>query len=218
LDGLVDLLRKDFEIIGVAHDGRTLIEMAKNKRPDVIVADIAMPSLNGIGAARILQKDLPSVKIMFLTMHADVSLVEEAFRFGASGFVLKTCDTSELVTAIQAVTRGATYITPSLGNGFNAYHYRPTRDLSRYVAYPTPARSAPTDCRRQNHEGSGGSYGDFDTHYGNTQIRNDAPTRRRHHCCALQVRHSYEFSRRPARGSFEKVTLENRQIGRSIQE
>src|SRR5215475_13126326 len=97
LDGLVDLLGKEFKVVGVAHDGRTLIEMAKNRRPDVIVADIAMPRLNGIDAARILQKDLHSGKIIFLTMHEDVSLVGEAFRVGASGFLLKMCDASELV-------------------------------------------------------------------------------------------------------------------------
>jgi DNA-binding NarL/FixJ family response regulator len=74
-----------------------------------------MPGLNGIDAARILRKSVPSGKIVFLTMHEDVSLVEEAFRVGASGFVLKMCDARELVNAIQSVARGATYITPSLG-------------------------------------------------------------------------------------------------------
>jgi len=91
-----------------------MIEMAKEKRPDVIVTDISMPNLNGIDAARILRQDIPSIKILFLTMHSDFPLVEEAFRVGASGFVLKTCDMSELVKAIHSIAKGSTYITPQL--------------------------------------------------------------------------------------------------------
>ena len=80
MDGLVNLLRQDFDVVGVARDGRMMIEMAKNKKPDVIVTDISMPHLNGIDAARILRKDLRSSRFVFLTMHADLPLVEEAFR------------------------------------------------------------------------------------------------------------------------------------------
>src|SRR5262249_38247088 len=114
LDGLVRLLRQDFNVVGTAHDGRSLIEMARQKRPEVIVMDIAMPSLNGIDGARILQKEGCSANVLFLTMHADLPLVEEAFRAGASGFLLKVCDSVEFVKAIQSVARGTTYITPLL--------------------------------------------------------------------------------------------------------
>jgi DNA-binding NarL/FixJ family response regulator len=114
MDGLANLLRQDFNVVGVARDGRTMVEMAKTKRPDVIVTDISMPHLNGIDAARILRKDLRSAKFVFLTMHADLPLVEEAFRVGASGFVLKMCDATEFVKAIRSVANGSTYITPLL--------------------------------------------------------------------------------------------------------
>lgn len=114
IDGLVHMLRRDFEVVGVARDGRTMIEMAKEKRPDVIVADISMPNLDGIDAARVLRQDVPSIKILFLTMHSDFPLVGEAFRAGASGFVLKTCDMSELVKAIHSIAKGSTYITSLL--------------------------------------------------------------------------------------------------------
>ena len=114
IDGLVHMLRRDFEVVGVARDGRTMIEMAKEKRPDVIVTDIKMPNLSGIDAARMLRQDIPSIKILFLTMHSDFPLVEEAFRTGASGFVIKTCDMSELVEAIHSIAKGSTYITPAL--------------------------------------------------------------------------------------------------------
>src|SRR5215468_11206598 len=114
IDGLVAMLGRDFQVVGGACDGRTMIEMAKEKRPDVIVTDISMPDLNGIDAARILRQDIPSTKILFLTMHSDFPLVEEAFRVGASGFVLKMCDMSEVMKAIHSVAKGSTYITPQL--------------------------------------------------------------------------------------------------------
>lgn len=114
LDGLVSVLQNHFNILGTARDGRSLIGMARQKRPDVIVMDTSMPSLNGIDATRILHKDPCSAKILFLSMHADVLLVEDAFRAGGSGFILKICDVEELVKAIQIVAGGAIYITPLL--------------------------------------------------------------------------------------------------------
>src|SRR5262249_52223438 len=84
LDGLIRLIQEDFDVLGTARDGRSLIEMAKAKRPDVIVMDISMPSLNGIEATRILQQEGCTAKVLLLTMHADLPLVEEAFRAGAS--------------------------------------------------------------------------------------------------------------------------------------
>jgi DNA-binding NarL/FixJ family response regulator len=129
LDGLVRLLRQDFNVLGTARDGRSLIEMALQKRPEVIVMDIAMPSLNGIDATRILQKEGCESKILFLTMHADLPLVEEAFRAGASGFLLKVCDSAEFVKAIQSVARGTIYITPLLAGDLVSSLMKP-RDMS----------------------------------------------------------------------------------------
>src|SRR5262249_4184113 len=90
MDGLVQLVRQEFDVVGLARDGRALVELARQYRPDVIVTDISMPLLNGIDAARILRKEpTSSCKLLFLSMHADFPLVEEAFRAGASGYVLK---------------------------------------------------------------------------------------------------------------------------------
>src|ERR1051326_6775878 len=89
-DVLVNVLRKDFDVIGVARDGGTMVEMAKRTLPDLIVADVAMPTLSGIEAAHMLQRETSSAKVLFLSMHADFSIVEEAFRAGASGYMLKT--------------------------------------------------------------------------------------------------------------------------------
>jgi DNA-binding NarL/FixJ family response regulator len=91
-----------------------MVEMAKQYHPDVIVTDISMPHLNGLDAARILKKEANSAKLLFLSMHADLSLVEEAFRAGASGYVLKLCGADEFMKAIQCVAKGSTYITPLL--------------------------------------------------------------------------------------------------------
>jgi DNA-binding NarL/FixJ family response regulator len=114
LDGLTNLAKQEFEIVGVVRDGRALVEMAKQKQPDVIVTDISMPQLNGIDAARILKKESITAKLLFLTMYSDLPLVEEAFRAGASGYVLKLCGADELVKAVRSVAKGATYITPLL--------------------------------------------------------------------------------------------------------
>jgi DNA-binding NarL/FixJ family response regulator len=112
VEGMIQILRQDFDIAAVAQNGREMVTLAKQFRPDVVITDISMPLLNGIDAARILRKELSSTKLVFLSMHSDLSLVEEAFRAGASAFVLKMCGVEEVAKAIQFVTRGATYITP----------------------------------------------------------------------------------------------------------
>jgi DNA-binding NarL/FixJ family response regulator len=114
IECLAHLLQQDFDVVGVARDGQKLVEMAKQHRPDVIVTDISMPHLNGIDAARIVRKEVRSARLIFLTMHTDLPIVEEAFRVGASGFVLKVSGADEFLKAIQAVAKGDTYITPLL--------------------------------------------------------------------------------------------------------
>jgi DNA-binding NarL/FixJ family response regulator len=114
-DSLIKFLQKEFEIAAIAHDGRTMVEMARQYQPHLIVADICMPGLNGIDAARIIKKELPFTKIVFLTMHKEVALVQEAFLAGASAFVLKISDIEELLSALRRAARGETYITSMLG-------------------------------------------------------------------------------------------------------
>lgn len=112
LEGLKGLLGDEFEVVGTAENGRALVEQAAKLRPDVIVADISMPQLNGIEAARQIKKTNKRVKIVFLTMHPDATYAADAFEAGASGFVLKHAAPSELVTAIHEAMKGRTYITP----------------------------------------------------------------------------------------------------------
>jgi len=111
-EGVRGLLEPEFELVGIVSDGRELVEAAVKLRPDVIVADISMPSLNGIdAAAQIRQADVPC-KVVFLTMQRDVSYARRAMEAGASGYVLKHSAHDELVKAIREALRGQTYVTP----------------------------------------------------------------------------------------------------------
>ena len=113
-EGLKSLLAAEFELVGVVEDGRALVEAAKKLRPEVIVADITMPHLNGIDALVQLKKDNPAVKVVFLTMHQEVAYARRALDAGARGFVLKHSAPAELVTAIRAALDDKTYVTPAL--------------------------------------------------------------------------------------------------------
>ena len=112
LEGLSKLLEDTCELVGTAEDGRALVEAAERLRPDVILLDISMPRLNGLEAARIVRTRVPDAKIIFLTMHADPTYAREAFRAGASGYLLKRSAASELATAISVVLGGRPYVTP----------------------------------------------------------------------------------------------------------
>ena len=114
LEGLKGLLEPEFDLVGNVEDGRALVKETERLRPDVIVADISMPLLNGIDAVRQLKKSDNRTKVVFLTMHPDVSFAKLAFEVGASGYVIKNSASSELITAIHAVMRGKTYVTPEI--------------------------------------------------------------------------------------------------------
>jgi DNA-binding NarL/FixJ family response regulator len=122
LDGLKRILEPEFELAGTVEDGRALLSKSEQLRPDVIVVDISMPLLNGIEAVRQIKKVNPYVKIVFLTMHPDVTYAIRAFEAGASGYVLKHSASSELLTAIQEAIRGRKYVTPMIaGELMQAY-------------------------------------------------------------------------------------------------
>jgi len=114
MEGLKSLLAEHVDLVAVAEDGRALIDQALRWKPDLILLDISMPELNGVEAARRLRQYLPDTKLIFVTMHADPLYAEEALRMGVSGYVLKRSAVSELVTAIQAVQEGRTYVSPLL--------------------------------------------------------------------------------------------------------
>lgn len=122
LIGLRSLLEAEFEIVGSVQDGQSLVNQAALLHPDVIVADISMPQLNGIEAIRTIKKTDQNIKIVVLTMHMDITYAKSAFDAGASGFVLKHSAPSELVMAIHEAMKGKTYITPLIaGDLIDAY-------------------------------------------------------------------------------------------------
>jgi len=113
-EALKSLLTPEFDLVGVVEDGRALVEAAGRLRPDVIVADITMPHLNGIDAMAQLRQGGDRTPVVFLTMHRDVTFARRALAAGASGFVLKHSASVELVAAIRAARQGKTYLTPQL--------------------------------------------------------------------------------------------------------
>lgn len=117
LDAIKNLLEPEFEIVGTFHDGHALIRGALEVKPDVIVLDIGMPKMNGLSAGQRLKQALPKVKLIYLTMNLDPDLAAEAFRLGASGYVVKNSAATELVHGIREVLRGRSYITPLMTKG-----------------------------------------------------------------------------------------------------
>jgi len=141
LEAFTRMLSASCEVVGAVSDGRALLEAAPGLKPDVIVLDISMPRLNGLDACRQLQPKLPDTRWVFLTMSHDADLAREAFRLGASGFLLKSSAASELFTAIQKAMAGERYITPLIMN-----------DMPEGVFLDQPAPSHPdklTDRERE---------------------------------------------------------------------
>jgi DNA-binding NarL/FixJ family response regulator len=112
LEGITRLLQNEYDLLPPASDGQLLVETAMRTNPDVIVADISMPILNGIEAVRQIRKKGLKAKVIFLSMHADIEWATEALAVGASGYVIKQSAAVELSHAIQEALHNRTYITP----------------------------------------------------------------------------------------------------------
>jgi DNA-binding NarL/FixJ family response regulator len=132
-EGLQSLLEDEFEFVGTVEDGLALLDAAQKLNPDVIVADISMPVLSGLDAVRQLKRDGVTSKVIFLTMHTEPQLAAEAFRAGASGYLVKSSAGEELITAIHEVVKGRAYVTPLI-----------TRDVLKFLmdAAPEPEQPA----------------------------------------------------------------------------
>ncbi len=106
------MLEAEFEVVGVHTDGRSLVQAALSLKPDIVLLDIGMPQLNGLDAGEQIKAKLPKVKLVFLTMNVAPEVVAEAFRRGASAYVLKQSAAEELLTALRRVLRGESYLSP----------------------------------------------------------------------------------------------------------
>jgi DNA-binding NarL/FixJ family response regulator len=137
-EALKSLLAPEFDLVGVVEDGRALVEAAATLRPDVIVADVTMPHLNGIEALVQVRQGGNCVPVVFLTMHRDVTFARRALEAGASGFVLKHSAPAELVLAIRAALEGRTYLTPQLAGEVLASMKQGPEKASDPVASLTP--------------------------------------------------------------------------------
>ena len=106
------LLEPEFEVVALVANGRDLLEVATELRPEVAIIDIAMPLLNGLDAGQRLKRLVPSTKLVFLTMNLDPHVAAEAFRRGASAYVVKNSAAEELLVAIRQAIKGQSYLSP----------------------------------------------------------------------------------------------------------
>ncbi len=107
-----NLLEPEFQVVGVVSDGHALLKAAPELKPDVVIVDIAMPQLNGLDAGEQIKQKNHAIKLIYLTMNVRPDVAAEAFRRGASGYVLKHCTADELIVAIRRVLRGESYLSP----------------------------------------------------------------------------------------------------------
>jgi DNA-binding NarL/FixJ family response regulator len=114
VEGFRKLLETEFEIVGVASDGRALLAAALQEKPDVIILDIGMPFLSGIDAGRELKRLVPRTRLIVLTMNEDPDIAREALRQWASAYLVKKSAGTELTRAVREVLKGRSYVTPRL--------------------------------------------------------------------------------------------------------
>jgi DNA-binding NarL/FixJ family response regulator len=137
VDALKTVLEPRCEVVGTVNDGRALLAAAAKLQPDIVVVDIAMPQLNGLDAARQLKHTMPRVKLIFMTMNEDPYLVGEAFRAGASAYLLKQAAALELTDAIELVQKGGSYVTSSISEGLTDISLREPKKRD-HAPEPTP--------------------------------------------------------------------------------
>jgi DNA-binding NarL/FixJ family response regulator len=108
------LLESDYDVVATVSNGRALVRAVAELRPHLVIVDVAMPLLNGLDATQQIKELVPATRIIFLTVNHDADLAAEAFRRGASGYLLKTCAASELAIAVREVLRGKSYLSPAI--------------------------------------------------------------------------------------------------------
>jgi len=108
------LLESEFRVVGTAPDGEALLAAAERLKPDLILADISMPVLNGFEAARRLRSSAPATRIIFLTVQEEPEVVWEALRIGVQGYVIKRSAAQDLLAAIRAVLQGGSFVSPEV--------------------------------------------------------------------------------------------------------
>ena len=123
------LLESEYEVVATVNNGRALVRAAAELKPHLIIIDVAMPLLNGLDAGQQVKEFLPSAKLVFLTMNHDTDLAAEAFRRGASAYLLKTCAASELTIAVREVLKGKSYLSPTIAKETVNFLLRQDKEL-----------------------------------------------------------------------------------------
>jgi DNA-binding NarL/FixJ family response regulator len=123
------------EVIGEAQDGREAVEKVQQLLPDVVLMDIAMPALSGLEATRQIKKRFPEVRVLILTMHATEEYIFQILRVGASGYVVKQAAPNELISAIQAVYRGESFLSPSISKKVIEEYIRQAEAMAERDSY-----------------------------------------------------------------------------------
>jgi DNA-binding NarL/FixJ family response regulator len=113
LRGLIERQPR-FKIVAEAEEGRTAVQLCRDLLPDVVIMDISMPDLNGIEATRQILGHSPKTKVIILSVHSGKHFIEEVFRAGATGYLLKNCSFEDVVSAINVVSAGETYLHPKI--------------------------------------------------------------------------------------------------------
>ena len=109
-----NLLEPEFDVVGTVSDGLAVLQAVLELRPDVVILDISMPLLNGLDAGEQIKQRNRATKLIYLTMMVGPDIAAEAFRRGASGYVLKHCNAEELAVAVRRVLRGESYLSPTI--------------------------------------------------------------------------------------------------------
>lgn len=120
-EGCAKMLQSEFEVVGIVTDGRALVQAALDTKPCGLILDVSLPHLNGLDAAEQIKRKLPFTKLVFLTTNGDPDLAAEAFRRGASGYILKHSGADEFLNAIRRVMRGESYLSPLIARETMTY-------------------------------------------------------------------------------------------------
>jgi DNA-binding NarL/FixJ family response regulator len=129
------------EVVDEAGDGREALRLAKLHRPDIVLVDIGMPQMNGLELAGQVRLELPATRILVVSMHTSEEYVNRALQLGVNGYALKDADAAELEVAVRAVTRGETYLSPSISKRIITEYLKRTGIGSTNAGPLTPRQS-----------------------------------------------------------------------------
>jgi len=137
-EGLRSLLEKQkgYEVVAEAGDGRSTVKLARKHAPDVVIMDISMPDMNGVEATRQIIAEIPGVKVIALSVHADKRYVASMLGAGAAGYLRKDCVSEELTRAIKSVVQGQVYISPKIVSVISKHFAEVSQEMSSAISSP----------------------------------------------------------------------------------